>query len=102
MLILLAMLMFKHKKKATLHFIEVLQNKSANSINSIPLLKNNEKFCKKVNLLHHIKLTIAHKNLIFSKQEFCHVSFLQHSVALQNTAQNRHLPITKKTATLHA
>ena len=32
--------------------------------------------------MRHITLTIAHKNLILSKQEFCHVSFLQHTVAL--------------------
>ena len=100
-LILSVMLTFKHKKKATLHFIEVLQNKNAISVNSFPLLWNNEKICKKINLVRHIKLTITHKNLIFSKQQFCHVSFLQHTVALQNTVQNRHLSITTKT-TLHA
>ena len=96
------MLTFQHKKKATLHFIEELQNKNAISVNSFPLLKNNEKICEKIYLLHHIKLTIAHKNLSFSKQEFCHLSFLQHVVALQNTAENRRLPITTKTTTLHA
>ena len=48
-LILSAMLTFKHEKKATLHFIEVLQNKNAISVNSIPLLKNNEKICEKIN-----------------------------------------------------
>ena len=100
LLILSAMLMFQHKKKAILHFIEELQNKNAISVNSFPLLKNNEKICEKIYLLHHIKLTIAHKNLIFLKQEFCHLSFLQHTIALQNTAQNRHLPITTKTTTL--
>ena len=100
--ILSAMLTFKHKKKATLHFIEVLQNKNAISVNSFPLLQNNEKFCEKINLLRHIKLAIAHKNLIFSKQQFCHVSFLQQTIALQNTVQNRHLPFTTKTTTLHA
>ena len=69
------MLTFQHKKKATLHFIEELQNKNAISVNSFPLLKNNEKICQNIYLLHHIKLTIAHKNLIISKQELCHVSF---------------------------
>ena len=100
-LLLSGMLTFKHKKKTTSHFIEVLQNKNAISVNSFPLLKNNEKPCEKINLLRHIKLTNEHKNLIFSKQEFCHVSFLQHKVALQNTAQIRHLPITTKTTSLH-
>ena len=41
------MLTFQHKKKATLHFIEELQNKNAISVNSFPLLKNNEKICEK-------------------------------------------------------
>ena len=94
------MLTFQHKKKATLHFIEELQNKNAISVNSFPLLKNNEKICEKIYLLHHIKPTIAHKNLIFLKVDLCHLSSLQHTVALQNTAQNRHLPITTKTTTL--
>ena len=44
-LILSAMLTFQHKKKATLHFIEELQNKNAISVNFFPLLKNNEKIC---------------------------------------------------------
>ena len=59
------MLTFEHKKKATLHFIEELQNKNAISVNSFPLLKNDEEICEKIYLLHHIELTIAHKNLIF-------------------------------------
>ena len=44
-LILSAMLTFQHKEKATLHFIEELRNKNAISVNSFPLLKNNEKIC---------------------------------------------------------
>ena len=44
-LILSAMLTFQHKKKATLHFTKELQNKNAISVNSFPLLKNNEKIC---------------------------------------------------------
>ena len=49
-LILSAMLTFQHKKKATLHFIEELQNKNAISVNFFPLLKNHEKNLRK-NLL---------------------------------------------------
>ena len=58
----------------------MLQNKNAISINFFLLFKNIEKIC----LLRRIKVTIAHKNLIFSKQEFCHVSFLQHTVGIVN------------------
>ena len=58
----------------------MLQNKNAISINFFLSLKNNKNICEKIDLLRHIKLTIAHKNWIFSKQEFCHVSFLQHTV----------------------
>ena len=80
-LILLAILTFKHKKKTTSHFIEVsAAEKKCNFNKFFLLLKNDEKICEKIYLLRHIKLTIAHKNLIFSKQEFCHVSFLQHTV----------------------
>ena len=35
-------------------------------------------------LLHHINLTIAHKNLILLKLEFSHVDFLQHRIFIEN------------------
>ena len=42
-----------------------------------------KKLCEKKYLLRHIKLTMVHKNLIFSKQEFGHVFFLQYTVELR-------------------
>ena len=47
------MLTFQHEKKATLHFIEELQNKNAISVNSFPLLKNYEKKTKNLIIASH-------------------------------------------------